>query len=138
MNESHRESKRTQEELTALREVDPMQIDGSKDRRSSARVDSDFNAACIMQTVSYNVELLDLGRLGARIRIRQGLLPACDSKVSLCFMDGKALDAIVIWTKATDCGLKFSEPVSDFDEQANFDDLGADFFRSVLKFQISK
>jgi hypothetical protein len=138
MNENQRQSKRTIKESTASGEVDRMEFNGSTDRRSSARVDSDFNAACIMQTVSYNVELLDLGRLGARIRIRQGLLPVCDSKVSLCFMDGKALDAIVIWTKKTDCGLKFNEPMSDFDEQTNFDDLGADFFRSVLKFQISK
>jgi PilZ domain len=108
------------------------------ERRASPRAENNFNAAYILKTLSYNVEIVDLSKEGARISIRQGLMPAKNATVSLCFMDGAANEATIVWTSGIECGLKFSEPLTELEEKQHFDEMGANFFRSILRFQIEK
>jgi PilZ domain len=108
------------------------------ERRVSPRAENNFNAAYILKTLSYNVEIVDLSKEGARIYVRQGLMPPDNATVSLCFMDGAANEATVVWTSGFECGLKFSEPLTELEEKRHFDEMGADFFHSILRFNIEK
>lgn len=105
------------------------------DRRAFPRIAGEYNASCLLNTVSYNVELVNLSSEGAQIRMREGLMPSPGSRVELAFMDGEALPATVIWVNLTDCGLMFDNPIERLDERTHFDELGADFYVSVLKLQ---
>jgi hypothetical protein len=111
-------------------------IDGLVEQRASTRLDSGFNVAFELQTVSYNAELVNLSREGAQIQIRHGLMPPRGATVRVAFMDGRTHTALVVWTGQTECGLRFDEPISNLEEMMHFDDLGSEFYRSVLKLQI--
>lgn len=125
-------------EAKAQHDVVSKQATNLTERRSAPRLENGFNAACEQQSVSYNVEIVDLSRYGARIRIRQGLMPMANAAVALCFMDGESSKASVVWTKGTECGLQFLEPLSDLDGKRHFDEMGADFFHAILNLQVEK
>lgn len=108
------------------------------DRRSKSRRATGYNASCVVRTLNYNVEVVDLSQKGARVRVRQGLMPAVGQALSLALMDGKAIEAFVVWSDAIEIGLQFVEPMSDPSEALHFDELGSDFYRAVLKLQIAK
>lgn len=111
---------------------------GEGERRSAARRQTAYNASCTMRTVSYNVELLDLSPQGARVRMRQGLVPEKGQRISIRLMNGQSIDCVVSWVAETDIGLQFNESLADAIDCANFDEMGSDFYKSVLKYQISR
>lgn len=110
----------------------------AEDRRSEARGKTDYNASCIMHTVNYNVELLDLSQSGARVRLRQGLMPCVGQKIAIGLMNGRVLDCVVSWVDDIEAGLQFDSKIPDVVDCAHFDEMGSEFYKSVLKYQIAK
>ena len=106
------------------------------ERRRAPRFASDYNAACVIRTVSYNVEVLDISKSGAKIRIGNGLLPGLGANVDLCLMDGRVVHATIIWSEDVIFGLGFISPLAD--AEINVDHMGGDFFVSILRFQIER
>jgi hypothetical protein len=106
-------------------------------RRASSRVVTNHNASCTIHSVRYTVEVRDISRSGAQICIRQGLMPSVGQLVTLCFMNHDTADARVVWTDERCAGLLFTRELVDCLDVVHFDDLGADYYRAVLKFQMA-
>lgn len=104
-------------------------------RRLSPRVEASNHGSVTVRSVSYIVEVCDVSRHGAQIRLRQGLVPTKGQMVTLQFVSGTSLPACVIWTNGTLVGLKFDEPLSDTLDGVYFDDLGSEYFLGVLRIQ---
>lgn len=107
-----------------------------RERRESQRFATDYNAACVLGTVSYNVEICDISTTGARVRIRRGVVPRQDQHISLRLMNGKVVDGVVVWSGESEIRVQFKVPEPSLSEEMNFDELGSEFFSSVLRFQI--
>lgn len=135
---SRSKADRVTAEESAPAPAEPAPSPPGDDRRSNERQATDYNGSCVVHTVSYNVEVLDLSRIGARVRLRQGLMPAAGQSLSLVLMDGSAIDGFVAWAGALEIGLQFREPLRDLQECLHFDEMGSDFYRSVLRFQIAR
>jgi hypothetical protein len=86
--------------------------------------------------VAYAVEVRDVSRTGARIRVRQGLMPAIGQEVTLQLASRPSVAAIVVWTRGTSAGLRFMVPLGDRLDAVHFEDLGAEYFRAILRLQI--
>jgi hypothetical protein len=110
----------------------------TSDRRRAVRADTDHSAHVRLECVSYKVEVCNVSRGGAQIRIRQGLVPAVGQVVTIEFLDGQWLDARVAWTSGTEVGLEFATELADHLDVVHFDDLGAEFYRAVLRLQNDK
>lgn len=122
-----------EEELTlALVEAD------RSDRRRDERFTTDYNVACMMGNVSWNVEVCDVSVSGARVSIRQGIVPRKGQRVAIRLMSGKSIPATVVWCGEKEIGIQFDRIVPDLQEEMMFDDMGADFYRSVFRFQIAR
>ena len=113
-------------------------IQGSVERRSLSRSPSLYNGACVVKDVSYSAEIVDLSAAGAHLRIKEGLMPEAGSSVELCLMDRRLLSAKVVWSSGTALGIEFDELAKDFGDLQNFDGMGMDFYKSVIKFQVVK
>jgi len=123
---------------TAIAEA-PTREDGSLQdgtRRKSLRHEAQDNGAVTVQNVSYVVEICNVSRYGAQIRVRQGLMPSVGQEVTLQFVNGMSVDGRVVWEQATLVGLQFSEPLPDEMDAVYFEDLGSEYFRAVLRLQI--
>lgn len=108
------------------------------ERRREARRPMDYNASCTMHSVSYNVEILDLSRQGMRVRMRHGLLPETGQRILIGMMNGRTLPCSVAWVDGIEIGLKLDESIDDVFDISHFDEMGSDFYRLVLKYQIVK
>ena len=107
------------------------------DRRSALRIETHHNAACRISSVRYVVEVADVSRTGARLKVRVGLVPAAGQRVALTFPGRAPVEAVVVWSQADSVGITFIEALADPDEAVHFDDLGADYFRALLKYRIA-
>jgi hypothetical protein len=107
------------------------------ERRGAPRSPTSYNAACRIGNVRYIVEVRDVSRTGARIHVRQGLMPLPGRMVSLSFMDGQVVAARVVWTRDGEAGLELAEPLPDGGDAAHFDELGRDYYRAILRFQLA-
>lgn len=122
-----------EEELTlALVEAD------RSDRRRDERFTTDYNVACMMGNVSWNVEVCDVSIGGARVSVRQGIVPRKGQRVAIRLMNGKSIPATVMWCGEKEIGIQFDRVVPDLREELMCDDMGADFYRSVFRFQIAR
>ena len=106
------------------------------DGRSSSRLETGHNASVHLGSFSYNVEIADVSETGAQLRVRQGLVPSAGQVVSLQFLNGTVVQAHVVWSHDTTVGLKFAEAINANDIE-HFDELGADFYSAVLRFQLA-
>jgi hypothetical protein len=107
------------------------------DRRVAERLEPAHNAALRLGSVRYVVEVADVSLTGARVTVRQGLMPSAGQHVELQFMGGAAVVAEVVWIEGIDAGLAFEAPLGDLMETLYCDDLGAEFFSAVLRFQLA-
>lgn len=114
----------------------PLPADGT--RRMSPRLRAKDSGAVTVHSVSYVIEMCNVSRQGAQIRVRQGLVPFVGQAVVLQFVDGTSVSSRVIWERDTLIGLRFDEPLPDVLDGIYFDDLGSDYFRAVLKLQIMR
>lgn len=114
----------------------PSRIAENLRRRTSARLEARDNGAVTVHDVSYVVEICNVSRHGAQIRVRHGLVPFVGQAVVLQFVNGKSIESRVVWERDTLIGLSFDEPLSDVTDGVYFDDLGSDYFRAVLKLRI--
>jgi hypothetical protein len=105
-------------------------------RRASSRVEAKDGGAVTVHNVSYAVEICDVSRDGAQIRMRQGLVPLVGQAVVLQFVNGTSVNCRVVWDQDTRIGLRFDEPLPDEMDGVYFDELGSDYFRAVLKLRI--
>ncbi len=108
------------------------------DRRTAERRPAHYNAACVLGRFEYNVELLDLSTTGAKVLIRQGIVPRLNQDVSLRLMDGQIIEGFVTRIERSEIGLQFCQPVQEIDDALHFDDMGASFYSAILRFQIAK
>jgi hypothetical protein len=109
----------------------------ARDQRSASRTATLHNAAVKLGSISYVVEVADISTQGAQIVVRHGLMPAFGQCVSLQFLNGLTVEADVVWAKGSNAGVQFREPVADVADIVHFDDLGAEYFGAVLKFQLA-
>lgn len=105
------------------------------ERRSTSRTGTAHNVAVKLGTISYVVEVADISAKGAQIVVRHGLMPAIGQCVSLQFLNGVVVEADVVWATGTSAGVIFRELFADIADIIYFDDLGADYFGAVLRFQ---
>lgn len=105
------------------------------DRRAATRVDTNQSAAFSVSDVRYVVEACDVSETGAQICVRRGVVPSRGQVVTLQFMERQPIGAKVVWAKDRNVGLKFLHPISDLPEALHFEDLGAEYFRAILRFQ---
>lgn len=110
---------------------------GVAERRVEARRPMDYNASCTLHSVSYNVEVIDLSRQGMRVRMRHGLLPETGQRIIVGMMNGRSLPCSVSWVNGIEIGLKLDEPIDDIVEVTHYDEMGSDFYKAVLKYQIA-
>lgn len=106
-----------------------------KDRREATRVDTNQNAAFSVSNVRYIVEARDVSETGAQICIRRGVVPTRGQIVTLQFMERHPIGAKVVWTRDKNVGLKFLQPIAELPDALHFEDLGAEYFRAILRFQ---
>lgn len=106
------------------------------DRRASDRLEADYSSLCRVMSVSCKIDFRDVSRTGAGIVIRQGVVPKVGQVVGLSLMERASIEAEVVWTKDDMVGLKFSVELPDPADALHFDDLGAGYFRAVLKFTL--
>jgi len=104
-------------------------------RRVSSRVEAKDGGAVTVHNVSYAVEICNVSRQGAQIRVRQGLVPFVGQAVNLQFVNGTSVNCRVVWGQETLIGLRFDEPLPDEMDGVYFDDLGSDYFRGIVKLQ---
>jgi hypothetical protein len=105
-------------------------------RRASSRVEARDGGAVTVHNVSYAVEICNVSRQGAQIRVRQGLVPFVGQAVSLQFVNGTNVNCRVVWQQDTLIGLRFDAPLPDGMDGVYFDDLGSEYFRGIVKLQI--
>ena len=86
-----------------------------------------------LHSVSYVVEICNVSRDGAQIRMRQGIVPSVGQAVALQFVSGASIESRVVWQTDTLIGLRFDEPLPDVLDGVYFDHLGSDYFRGILK-----
>lgn len=113
-------------------------IDSATERRRSERQATSYSGACQLGAVSYNVEILDLSASGARVRVRRGIVPRIDQTVSLRFLDGRTTEALVVRSDGTEIGVHFKAAIEDWQDVVHFDEMGADFYKCVLRFQVAR
>lgn len=109
----------------------------SSDRRIAARYGTSHNAAWEIGGVRYIVEVSDVSRAGARVRIRNGLLPMVAQTAFLCFMNQMVVEAVVVWIENDCAGLQFVGELPEEFDLMHFDEMGAEYFGTILKFQIA-
>ena len=111
------------------------QARSGKDRRAAMRVDTNQSAAFSVSNVRYIVEARDVSETGAQICVRRGVVPSRGQVVSLQFMERPPIGAKVVWARDKNVGLKFLHPIADLPDALHFEDLGAEYFRAILRFQ---
>jgi len=102
-------------------------------RRTSPRIEARDHGAVTVHSVSYAVEICNVSRDGAQIRVRQGIVPFVGQAVALQFVSGTSIESRVVWQTDTLIGLRFDEPLPDVLDGVYFEDLGSDYFRGILK-----
>ncbi|MGE0628150.1 MAG: PilZ domain-containing protein [Hyphomicrobiaceae bacterium] len=107
-------------------------------RRISPRFESNHNAACGYRNIFYPVEIRDVSETGACILIRSGVLPEVGQSLELRFMNGITAACTVVWNTGAHVGVVFDEPLPHYSDALHFDELGADYFRAVLRLQIAQ
>lgn len=112
--------------------------DRDLERRKGARLETDYNGACIIGAVTYNVEISDFSDTGARLTVRQGVVPGVGKRIALGLMNGRTIEGIVVRSDGREIGLQFDEPIADVDDLLHHDEMGARFYSAVLKLQISR
>lgn len=113
----------------------PVRLRAGKDRRAAARVDTNHAAAISVSNVRYVVEARDVSATGAQICVRRGVMPSRGQVVTLQFMERHPIGAKVVWAKDNNVGLKFLQPITELIDALHFEDLGAEYFRAILRFQ---
>ncbi len=108
-----------------------------KDRRVAARMGTHENAALSISNVRYVVETRNVSAVGAQICVRRGVVPPNGQIVTLQFVGRDPIRAKVVWAREKIVGLKFLEAFLELPDALNFEDLGADYFRAILRFQRS-
>lgn len=111
--------------------------DAEAERRGDARQPGNYNAECMLGPVAYVVAIRDISGTGACLEIRQGLIPREGQYVSLRLMNGRTIDAVVTRSEETEIGIRFREPI-ELSDISHFDEMGSEFYKSILKFQIAK
>lgn len=119
-------------------ELAMVKTDAGLERRMAERHATTYNAACRLGTISYNIEVCDVSSTGLRAKIRRGLVPRLKQNVSIQLMNGYVIEGVCVWVRKSEIGIEFLKPEPSLSEGANFDELGAEFYRLVLKFQIFK
>lgn len=107
------------------------------ERRCAEREGAGHNVTVELAGVRYVVEVEDISRIGARILVRKGLMPSVGQCVTLQFMNSVSVEARVIHILGRSAGLSFLQPFPDDMDPQHFDEMGSDYFRSVLKLQIA-
>ena len=115
--------------------IDPAPAIDVKERRREMRIGTHQNAAFGVSNVRYIVEARDVSVDGAQIYVRRGVVPAKGQDVTLQFMERQPIAATVVWTRDKSVGLKFLQRISELPDVLFFEDLGADYFRAILRFQ---
>jgi hypothetical protein len=98
-------------------------------------VDANQSATFSVSNVRYVVEARDVSQSGAQICVRRGMVPSQGQIVTLQFMERQPIRAKVVWARDKNVGLKFLQPIPDLPDALHFEDLGADYFRAILRFQ---
>ena len=106
------------------------------ERRQARRISTAYNGVCRLGTVSFNVEIIDLSTSGARVRIRHGLVPREGQHATLKLMSGKVMECEVIRSDGSEIGVRFISPIQDVDDVLHFDEMGAEFYKCILRFQV--
>ena len=88
-----------------------------------------------IKDVRYTVEVRDVSHTGAQFLVRKGLVPNEGQPVTLQFMGRQPMQADVVWVRDGLVGLRFRDPIDDLFDVLHFEDLGADFFKAVLRFR---
>jgi hypothetical protein len=112
-------------------------LEATNERWSASRGQTLHNVAVKLGNISYIVEVTDICAAGAQICVRHGLMPAVGQLVSLQFMNGIIIESEVVWENGTSAGLSFRELFADVADVVHFDDLGADYFGAVLRYQLA-
>lgn len=113
-------------------------LDPAAERRRGERLATSYSGAFQLGAVSYNVEIVDMSESGARVRVRRGIVPRVDQIVSLRFLDGRTAEAVVVRSHGIEIGVRFKEPIEDWKDVIHFDEMGADFYKCILRFQVAR
>jgi hypothetical protein len=121
-------------------EVAPTSINRSpavqNERRTSSRLENNHNGSVQLGNFSYIVEIADVSESGAQLRVRHGLVPSAGQTVTLQFLNGTVVQAHVVWSRGTTVSIRFQDSI-DASDIAHFDELGADYFSAVLRYQLA-
>ncbi len=113
----------------------PNNLPVSGDRRTSARIETPYNAVASIGPVAFTVEVRNVSQRGAQIRIRQGLTPSAGQLVTLSFMNSAVVEGQVVWSDGNMAGLRFVNQDNIYWDAIHFEEMGADYYTAVLKFQ---
>lgn len=106
------------------------------DRRRFERFATNQPAELVGDHQHVVVELLDISDLGARIEVRQGLMPNIGEKISLQLFDGTDLEGRVVRIdNNTTVGIEFTARHIDAADLTHHDQMGSGLYQAVLKIQ---
>jgi len=105
--------------------------------RLSPRVEASNAAGIKICSVTYPIEIVNLSRTGMRIAMIEGVVPKIGTWVVIEVIGRREIDAEIVWTDSVSIGLRFVEPLEDALDAIQTEDLGAEFFRAAVRFQIT-
>ena len=83
-------------------------------------------------------ELLDVSGKGAKVLVKNGIVPHAGVDTILEFIDGQVIEGRVAWVDASTLGLTFSQHLDVTADVLHHDHMGVNYFLSVIRHQKSR
>jgi hypothetical protein len=118
-----------------VEDITPLPAATDAERRASVRRDANQHAAIHFGETDIICDLLDLSESGARLRAANGNVPLRGQALMLTLFDSTVIGARVTWSRQSQFGVSFAEPVAGVDDKLDYEDLGQGYFLRAMALQ---